>query len=101
VAGMPPLRRADDRRIPGWRVLREYLREDAPAALHISSACPTLIHSLSSLRFDPLRIEDAADHPHDITHAPEALRYAVMSRPVAPASEDLLLLPRRQRGYWI
>ena len=84
VPGMPPMRAADNRRIPGWRILHEYLtqREGLPA-LRIVSSCETLIDSLSALLCDPTRPEDAASEPHAITHAPEALRYAVMSRPSA------------------
>lgn len=85
VPGMPPMRAADDRRIPGWRVLREYL---AGGRLRISSNCRELVRCLPALLFDRERAEDASDEPHSVTHAPEALRYAVMSRqPPAPAEE--------------
>ena len=79
VRGMPPMVAADDRRVPGWRVVREYLAGERPK-LHISRACPTLIHSMSALLCDRVRAEDAASEPHAVTHAPEALRYALMSR---------------------
>jgi phage terminase large subunit len=81
VYGMPQMVAADDRRIPGWRALKEYLsqREDKPR-LYICKECHELIHSMQSLLCDKNRIEDAASEPHSITHAPEALRYAVMSR---------------------
>ena len=47
--------------------------------------CTNLIRCLPLLRFDEFTKEDAADTPHEITHAPEALRYAIMSRePVFP-----------------
>ena len=78
---MPPMRAADDRRIPGWRVLREYLSaRNGHPFIRISSECKELIECLPALLCDTERIEDASDHPHRITHAPEALRYAVMSR---------------------
>ena len=78
--GMPPMVRADNRRVPGWRVLREYLAcKNSQTKLKICCNCTELIHSLSSLLCDPNRAEDASDEPHSITHAPEALRYAVMS----------------------
>ncbi len=81
VVGMPPMIPADDRRVAGWRVLKEYLscREGKPR-LYISIACRELIHSMLSLLCDPTRAEDASNEPHAVTHAPEALRYAVMSR---------------------
>lgn len=82
VNGMPPMRAADNRRVPGWRILREYLsaREELPV-LRISSDCTELCRSLPALLCDSIRPEDASSEPHAITHAPEALRYAVMSRP--------------------
>ena len=85
VWGMPPMIPADNRRIPGWRVLREYLapREDHPY-LRISSLCPNLVRCLPALICDSSRPEDAASEPHSVTHAPEALRYAVMSRIQVP-----------------
>ena len=93
---IPPLCRADDRRIAGWRVLREYLCSDASHPfLRISSECRVLIDSLPALLCDPDRAEDASSHPHNITHAPEALRYAVMSRVMGEHEEydrDLAIL---------
>ncbi len=86
--GMPPMRAADDRRVPGWRVLREMLHtspesRDKPR-LMISRDCHELIRCLPALLFDRERSEDASGEPHAVTHAPEALRYAVMSRNPAP-----------------
>ncbi len=87
VPGMPPMQRADDRRIPGWRILRQYLAPgEGQPHLYISSVCKDLIASLPALLCDEERIEDASDHPHAITHTPEALRYGVMSR-VLPYEE--------------
>ena len=79
--GMPPMIPADDRRVMGWRVLREYLaaREGHPF-LRISSECKNLIESLPALICDPVKAEDASGTPHSITHSPEALRYGIMSR---------------------
>lgn len=85
VSGMPPMVAADNRRIPGWRVVREYLGGKHPR-LHILESCSELIHSMAALLCDRARVEDASDEPHAITHAPEALRYALMSRlPMAHA----------------
>lgn len=85
VEGMPPMLPADDRRIAGWRVLREYLSASSgKPKLKISSSCSELIRSLPALLCDSARAEDASSEPHSITHAPEALRYAVMSRCAPP-----------------
>ena len=92
--GMPPMIAADDRRIPGWRILREHLMEaEGHPRLRISSACPELIRSLPALLCHAERPEDASSEPHAITHAPEALRYALMSRcppPQEPIHHDFI-----------
>ena len=100
VPGMPPMLPADNRRIPGWRVLREYLalREDAPPRLRILPECRELILCLPALLCDPNRPEDASGEPHSITHAPEALRYGVMSRcppPVIRQENEHFHFPQR------
>ena len=81
AASLPPFRAADDRRVAGWRVVREYLHgTDGEARLVISSRCGELIRCLQGLLCDPGRPEDARSTPHELTHAPEALRYGLMSR---------------------
>lgn len=90
-AGLCGLIRADNRRIPGWRVLREYLRR---GQIRFFQSCVHLIRTLPALIYDPHTPEDAADRPHEITHAPEAVRYAVMSRP--PKST----LKTKKTGYF-
>ena len=81
VPGMPPMTAADNRRIPGWRILREFLSPGSgKPRLQISSACPVLIESLPALLCSTEHPEDASGEPHAVTHAPEALRYGVMSR---------------------
>ncbi len=102
VSGMPPMVAADDRRVAGWRVVREYLSPPAGGmGLRICRGCGELIHSMSSLLFDSVRAEDASDQPHAITHAPEALRYALMSRIRRPEPEEEdFLFPRVRRTIW-
>ncbi len=80
--GLRQMIKADNSRISGWRVVREYLKsgEFTSPKLVISSNCQNLIRSIPLLRFDERIREDASDSPHEITHAPEALRYALMSR---------------------
>lgn len=86
----PPLMKADNRRIPGWWSVREYLqiREDGEPRLHIYSTCNDLIRCMNDLVYDKKRVQDAASEPHEITHLPEALRYGVMSRLLKPLSEE-------------
>ena len=89
AAALPPMCPADDRRVAGWRALREYL---SPSPSHpfirISSDCAELIECLPALLCDPNKVEDASGEPHRITHAPEALRYALMSRASLAVDRD-------------
>lgn len=90
-AGLKDLIKADARRIPGWRHLREYIAVQEietdqgtrkTAALQIFSNCRNAIRTLGSVVKDERNPEDVADEPHELTHMPEAIRYAMMSRPV-------------------
>ena len=89
AAVLPPMRRADDRRVPGWRSVREYLHGDGERpGLVITRRCHELISCMQSLLCDASVPEDAASSPHAVTHAPEALRYALMSRYGAQAVSE-------------
>ena len=81
ICGMPRMIPADDRRVAGWRVLKDRLslREGGPSLL-VCDRCQVLIRSMQGLLCDKQHAEDASSEPHSLTHAPEALRYAVMSR---------------------
>lgn len=104
VCGMPPMIAADDRRIPGWRVLREYLAHSKGAPrLKISLTCTELIRSLPALLCSKERPEDASGEPHSVTHAPEALRYAVMTRcpPPKPQEKQHFIFPNKKKSLFI
>lgn len=68
-------------RIQGWYALKEYLHPfrgtqgELTARLKISPKCRNLIRTLPALQYDPNRPNDAATQPHELTHAPDALRY--------------------------
>ncbi len=95
--GLTGLKKADNERITGWRVVREYLNsgDDGKGRICIFNCCENLVRCLPLLRFDENVREDAADTPHEITHAPEALRYALMSRTPRAAEEK-----RRAPSYY-
>lgn len=78
-----PLIPADHARIPGWQRVRENLavREDGAPNLLIFENCGNLIRTLPALTYDAHVPEDVSDACED--HAPEALRYGLMSRPRA------------------
>lgn len=87
AAGLSHLNRADNSRVPGWRRVREFLQTTAPdgdACLQIFASCTELISCLAKLQFDKNVPEDASLSPHEYTHAPDALRYALMGAPFLP-----------------
>ena len=67
------------RKSAGWQRVRAYLSsETGEPRWKAFSDCENLIRTLPALTYDKLNREDAADGED---HAPEALRYALMSRP--------------------
>lgn len=70
-AGLHGMIRADDRRVPGWRALREYLKlyqdeqDVTTARVQIFSTCANLIRTLPTLVHDPHDPEDVDDHCED------------------------------------
>jgi hypothetical protein len=76
-----PLLRADNSRVPGWQRVRANLAkmDDGFPRLMICSNCVNLIRTLPEMIYDDHNVEDIADGLED--HAPESLRYGVMSRP--------------------
>ena len=97
VSGMPPLIRADNRRVAGWRVLRDRLASKGKGGILISPDCENLISSLPALLCDKTVPDDASGTPHSVTHSPEALRYAVMSRPTfeEKTEDEFFFAPKR------
>lgn len=77
--------KSSNSRIPGWLAVKEHLKvETLPdgkktAKLKIFKNCPNLIYCLPNLIYDKDQSGDVSDEPHNITHAPDALRgYCVM-----------------------
>jgi phage terminase large subunit len=64
-------------RIAGWLALKEWLKtdENGCAMMQIDVKCKNLLRTLPLLMHDTRRQGDAATEPHEITHAPDALRY--------------------------
>jgi hypothetical protein len=84
------LTRTGNARIDGWMAVKEELKiqkgEDGrdTAALRIFSDCKNLIRCMSLLRHDENRPNDVAHEPHEITHAPDALRANPTPEHLAP-----------------
>ena len=82
------LRKVNNGREQGWLDLREWLKvfpgEDGmPAArLRVFDCCRNLIRVMPSVIYDPKNPNDISDEPHELTHAPDALRYFAASRPI-------------------
>ena len=76
-----PLTKVSNDRIDGWLAVKEWLRVIADeqgnptARLKIFGLCQNLIRCLPALQHDEKKVNDAAIIPHEITHAPDALRY--------------------------
>lgn len=74
------LTKTSNDRVAGWKALHELLavREGETglptARLKIFPRCVNLIRTLPLLQYDERRVEDVATEPHEITHAPDALR---------------------------
>jgi phage terminase large subunit len=74
--------KASNQRVQGWMVLKEYLkmRPDGKPGLLITENCARLIRDLPALQHDEKNPSDVAKIPHDITHAPDAVRYGLVFR---------------------
>ena len=79
-SGMP-VTPADNSRIAGWQRVRDYMAAgpDGCPRWQCFPECVNLIRELPAMQFDQHMREDARDGDD---HAPEALRYALMSRPI-------------------
>lgn len=98
-AGLGLTKTANDREA-GWLAVKEWLAlrknefgETAPR-LKIFSGCVNLIRTLPALQHDEHRPNDAAAEPHELTHAPDALRgFCIYWTSRADA-------PKRSRAHW-
>lgn len=85
------LTKLSSERVQGWSCLKEWLKvTDEPdgsrrADMRIMRRCTNLIRCLPLLLYDTAHPGDAATKPHEITHAPDALRYFAAARVAAPA----------------
>lgn len=84
------LTKSNNDREAGWLAIKELLKKDAngEARLHIFSNCTQLIKYLPMLQRDPRKPTDTQNEPHEITHAPDSLRYfAIFYTYPAPTPE--------------
>lgn len=75
------LSKADNNRISGWLAVKEWLKPytdeqgQLTSKLKIFSNCTNLIRTLPAVQHDERKPNDVAIEPHELTHAPDALRY--------------------------
>lgn len=75
------LEKVSNGREAGWYEVKRYLRPqtdvfgDTRPKLQIFNTCRNLIRTLPAVRHDEKKPNDIAKEPHELTHAPDALRY--------------------------
>jgi phage terminase large subunit len=69
--------KSSNNREAGWLAIKEMLKTDSNgfSRLKIFNTCTELIKCLPALQIDKKKPTDCATEPHDITHAPDGLRY--------------------------
>ena len=73
--------KADNNRESGWLSVKEWLKPfndeqgTKTSKLKIFDTCVNLIRTLPALQHDDKKPNDVANEPHELTHAPDALRY--------------------------
>jgi len=93
------LTKADNDRVQGWLNLKEWLdpyddeQGITTASLVITRNCTNLIRTLPQIQKDEKNPNDVATEPHELTHAPDAIRYFIAGRP-APTSK-----PKKEKKY--
>lgn len=74
------LTKTSNDRIDGWMAVKEWLKPRAcengaeRPRLHFFPNCRNIIRTLPLLQYDEKRPNDVANTPHELTHAPDALR---------------------------
>lgn len=85
--------KSNNDRIQGWYNVKEWLQPIdvldeqtgdtiKTARLKVASNCHNLIRCLPQLQHDDKRPNDVANEPHELTHAPDAIRYYCSMRTV-------------------
>lgn len=94
------LTKTSNDRVAGWMAVKEWLRPirdeqgGDTARLQIFPQCVNLIRTLPALQYDAARPSDVATQPHELTHAPDALRGFCVYWTVSAKT------PRQKRAVW-
>ncbi len=87
--------KANNNRVQGWYDMAEWLKvikdeqDQKSARLRIFENCHNLIRTLPMLQYDSRNPNDISTEPHEITHAPDAIRYFCAGRPM-PAEQPVI-----------
>lgn len=74
------LTKTSNDRLDGWASMHEWLKVQRnefgqmKPRMQIFKTCVNLIRCLPELQYDEKKVNDAANTPHEITHAPDAIR---------------------------
>lgn len=85
------LSKASNDRVQGWLNIKEYLKiysdeqQILTTKLKFFKNCANMIRCIPKLMHDEKYYNDVAKDPHELTHAPDALRYFIASQPGANA----------------
>ncbi len=77
-----PILRADNNRVQGWLQVHDALmvRDDGMPMLMFFDNCTETVEDLKNIQTDDKNPNDCAKEPHEITHAPDMVRYYCISR---------------------
>ncbi len=77
-----PILRADNNRVQGWLQVRDalMLRDDGKPNLMFFNNCTETVEDLKAIQTDDKNPNDCAKEPHEVTHAPDMVRYYCVSR---------------------
>jgi phage terminase large subunit len=103
------LTESDNRRVDGWIAVKEWiqvietvdLQTGEPiktSRLKIFNNCSNLIRTLSQVLRDEKDPNDVATEPHELTHAPDGLRYFCIMRQRPPIIQ---VNPIKENGYYL
>ncbi|MBQ8321591.1 MAG: phage terminase large subunit [Clostridia bacterium] len=83
----------------GWLAVKEMLCAEGRGSIRIFKTATELIRCLPALTVDKLRPTDCATEPHELTHAPDALRgFAIFH--TRPSSVDGAVRRQWSRDMW-
>ena len=101
------LTKTSNDRVDGWMAVKEWLKvRDGEPRLRFFPNCRNIIRTLPLLQYDEKKPNDVANTPHELTHAPDALRgfcvywTASGAAPAEPQREKLIDKLNGKKRHW-